>query len=523
MAQKLTKNKNSSLKSVSKLKTEKVAVKQKPKLASFEILNPATLTKIGELPLYSAEMVEEKILLAKQAQVIWGAKSLRERSRELILFRKFLANNKEEMISCICNETGKTKMDALLEVFTTLEAIEYIAKKGVKILAREKRSSGLLLNKKCYVNYHPHGVVGVISPWNYPLILSVTPIMNALMAGNTVVVKPSEVTPYTTLKVVEFFQRAGLTNGVLQVVTGKEVAGAALVNSPNTNMICFTGSTAVGKIIGEACGRMLKPVVLELGGKDPMIVFKDADLRRAVRGALWGGFTNSGQTCISVERVYVEKAIYNEFISLLKEEYGKIKQGSKEEFPSVGSMTLPKQVEIVESQYKDAKAKGAFFVAGGKRVVTEKGLYHEPAILIGVNHEMQIMSKETFGPEISVMEFNTEEEAIALANDSEYGLCASVWTSDVRKGKAVAKRILAGSVCINDVLANYMISDLPFGGFKKSGLGRVHGPEGLRTFAQTQAVCANRWFWRFSDELWWFPYSKKIYNYISRAVKFLFG
>ena len=177
MAQKLTKNKNNSLKSVSKLKTKKVAVKQKSNLASFEILNPATLTKIGELPLYTAEMVEEKILLAKQAQVIWGAKSLRERSRELILFRKFLANNKEEMISCICNETGKTKMDALLEVFTTLEAIEYIAKKGVKILAREKRSAGLLLNKKCYVNYHPHGVVGVISPWNYPLILSVTPIM----------------------------------------------------------------------------------------------------------------------------------------------------------------------------------------------------------------------------------------------------------------------------------------------------------------------------------------------------------
>ena len=214
----------------------------------------------------------------------------------------------------------------------------------------------------------------------------------------------------------------------------------------------FTGSTATGKIIGEACGRMLKPVLLELGGKDPMVVFKDADLRRAVRGALWGGFANSGQTCISVERVYVEKAIYNEFISLLKEEYTKIRQGSKEEFPSVGSMTLPRQVNIVESHYKDAKSKGAFFVAGGKRVLTEKGLFHEPTIIIGVNHQMKIMKEETFGPEISVMEFNTEEEAISLANDSDYGLSASVWTNDSKKAKRVAQKIQAGSVSINDVI-----------------------------------------------------------------------
>lgn len=500
-----------------------LAGKKKPKIASFEILNPATLTKIGDLPLYTSEMVEEKILLAKQAQVIWKTKSLRDRAQELILFRKFLANNKEEMISCICNETGKTKMDALLEVFTTLESIDYIARKGVRILSKEKRSAGIFAYKKCYLNYHPYGVVGVIAPWNYPLILSLVPTMNALMAGNTVVIKPSEVTPYTTLKVLEFFQRAGLTNGILQVVTGKESVGATLVNSMNTNMICFTGSTATGRLIAEACSKMLKPVLLELGGKDPMIVFKDADLRRAVRGALWGGFANSGQTCISVERVYVEKPIYNEFISLLKEEYTKIKQGSKEEFPSVGSMTVPKQVGIVESHYKDAKAKGAFFVAGGKRVLNEKGLFHEPTIIIGVNHQMKIMNDETFGPEISIMEFNTEEEAISLANDSEYGLSASVWSNDSKKAKRVAQQIQAGSVVINDVVINYSISDIPFGGFKKSGIGRVHGPEGLRSFAQVQAVTYNRWFWRFSDELWWFPYSKKIYGYISSLVKFLFG
>lgn len=518
MTPKLKKNKENQ-----KNKKNNSALHKKSKNSSFEILNPATLTKIGELPLYTTEMVEEKILLAKQAQIIWSAKSLRQRARELILFRKFLANNNEEMISCICNETGKTKMDALVEIFTTLESIDYIAKKGIKAFSSEKRSSGLWLHKSCYVNYHPHGVVGVISPWNYPLILSVTPIMNALMAGNTVVVKPSEVTPYTTLKVLEFFQRAGITNGILQVVTGKAYTGAALVNSPNTNMICFTGSTTTGRIVAEDCGKMLKPVLLALGGKDPMVVFKDCDLRRAVRGALWGGFANSGQTCLSVERVYVEKAMYNEFISLLKEEYVKVKQGSKEEFPSVGSMTVPRQVDILESHYKDAKAKGAFFVSGGKRALSEKGLFHEPTIIIGVSHEMKIMKEETFGPEISVMEFNTEEEVIKLANDSEFGLNASIWTNDIAKAKRIAKKLQVGSVSINDVVVNYMMSDLPFGGFKKSGLGRVHGIEGLRAYTQAQAVSSNRWFWRFSEELWWFPYSKKIYSYISNAVKSFFG
>ena len=462
MTPKLKKNKENQ-----KNKKNNSALPKKSKNSSFEILNPATLTKIGELPLYTTEMVEEKILLAKQAQIIWSAKSLRQRARELILFRKFLANNNEEMISCICNETGKTKMDALLEIFTALESIDYIAKKGIKALSTEKRSSGLWFHKSCYVNYHPHGVVGV--------------------------------------------------------VTGKAYTGAALVNSPNTNMICFTGSTTTGRIVAEDCGKMLKPVLLALGGKDPMVVFKDCDLRRAVRGALWGGFANSGQTCLSVERVYVEKAMYNEFISLLKEEYVKVKQGSKEEFPSVGSMTVPRQVDILESHYKDAKAKGAFFVSGGKRALSEKGLFHEPPITIGVSHEMKIMKEETFGPEISVMEFNTEEEVIKLANDSEFGLNASIWTNDIAKAKRIAKKLQVGSVSINDVVVNYMMSDLPFGGFKKSGLGRVHGIEGLRAYTQAQAVSSNRWFWRFSEELWWFPYSKKIYSYISNAVKSFFG
>ncbi|MCC6274377.1 MAG: aldehyde dehydrogenase family protein [Leptospiraceae bacterium] len=489
----------------------------------FTVINPATLKPIGDLPLFDREMVEEKIQIAKNEYSNWSKFTLKERSKIIIEFRKVLAQSKEEMISTICEENGKTRMDALIEVFTVCEAANYVAKKGIKYLSREKRSSGLLQTKSCYVNYHPFGVVGVIAPWNYPLILSLNPILHALMAGNTVVIKPSEITPYTTLKIQEFFKRAGLPDGALQVVTGKGMTGAALVESQNTDMICFTGSTATGRIIGETCGRMLKPVILELGGKDPMIVFEDADLERAAKGAIWGGFFNSGQTCISVERVYVEKTVFPKFIDLLKEEYKHVKQGLSEEFPSVGSMTFGKQVEIVESHYTDAKKKGATVIIGGSRKAGHDGLFHEPSVVINVNHDMKIMKEETFGPEIAVMEFSGEEEALHLANDTSYGLNASVWTKDSAKARRIAESVKSGSVCINDCLANYMISDLPFGGFKESGLGRVHGKEGIRAFAQSQSVMKNRWFWVFKKELWWFPYSKKIYNLFAKTVDILFG
>ncbi|MBE7411856.1 MAG: aldehyde dehydrogenase family protein [Leptospiraceae bacterium] len=502
-------------------KTSKISKKKTKEM--FTVLNPATLKPIGELPVFSREMVEEKILIAKKEYSTWSKLSLKDRSKIILKFRKILAQSREEMISTICEETGKTRMDALIEVFAECEATTYVAKKGIKYLSNEKRSSGLMQMKSCYVNYHPFGVVGIISPWNYPLILSLNPILNALMAGNTVVIKPSEITPYTTLKVQEFFKRAGLPDGALQVITGKGETGAALVESKNTDMICFTGSTRTGRIIGEACGKMLKPVILELGGKDPMIVFEDADLVRAAKGALWGGFFNSGQTCISVERVYVEKSVFQKFIEIVKNEYNHVRQGLTENFPSVGSMTFDKQVEIVESHYSDAKKKGANLILGGSRKLGHDGLFHEPSVVVNVSHEMKIMKEETFGPEIAIMEFSSEEEAINLANDTNYGLNASVWTKDSKKAKRVAESIKSGSVCINDCLTNYMISDLPFGGFKESGLGRVHGKEGIRAFAQSQSIMKNRWFWIFKKELWWFPYSKRIYNLFSKAVDLLFG
>jgi acyl-CoA reductase-like NAD-dependent aldehyde dehydrogenase len=501
-------------------KKEKVSVSKQE--TSFEVLSPATLQKIGELPIFAKDKVEEKISYAKEAFTIWSKKSLKERSKEIIKLRKYLAANKEEIIDTICSESGKSRMDALLEVFTVCESLTYIAKKGIKFLKPEKRSSGLLVQKYSYINYHPYGVVGIISPWNYPLILSLVPIAGALMAGNTVVIKPSEITPYTTLKALEFFQRAGLPEGILQVVTGKAETGVALVESSETKMIYFTGSTATGRKIAEVCGKMLKPVILELGGKDPMIVFEDADILRAARGALWGGFFNSGQTCISVERVYVQKTVYSQFINILKEEYALIKQGSKEQFPEIGSMTFAKQVDIIEDHYTDAVQKGAKVVTGGSRLEGETGMYHKPAILTDVNHSMKIMREETFGPEISIMQFDTEEEAIRLANDSQYGLNASVWSRSSSRAERVAGQISSGSLCINDCITNYMISDLPFGGFKESGLGRSHGPEGLRSFAQSQSVVANRWFWKFSKELWWYPYSQKLYHWFSKGIDLLF-
>ncbi|MCB1158686.1 MAG: aldehyde dehydrogenase family protein [Leptospiraceae bacterium] len=490
----------------------------------FQVINPANLEVIGSLPIFNQEQVEEKIRYARETFPSWSSLSLNQRSRELLKLRSYLAKNSEEMISTICLETGKSRMDALTEVLTVCESIDYVAKQGKKHLKPQKRNTGLILaHKKAYINYHPYGVVGVISPWNYPLILSLTPIVNALMAGNTVVLKPSEITPFTALKVLEFFQKAGLPEGILQIVTGKGSTGAALVESMGTHMICFTGSTATGKKIAETCAKMLKPVILELGGKDPLLVFEDANLKRAAKAAIWGGFFNSGQTCISVERVYVQDSVYDSFIHLLMEEYKNVRQGQENNFPEVGSMTSPGQVKILEEHYEDAQKKGAKILVGGIRQENQKGYYHKPAILVDVNHTMKIMKEETFGPEISIMRFSTEEEGIALANDSCYGLNSSIWTGNANRGKQIAKKIQSGSVCINDCLSNYPVSDLPFGGFKESGMGKVHGPEGIRSFSQIQSVIMNRWFWKLDKELWWYPYSEKFYKFMDRMMKLLFG
>lgn len=494
---------------------------QKGRQRFFEKVSPATLEPLGTYAIQDHKEVDLVLDQAREAFETWSVLPLSERAAHLKKFRKQIVKDMHEIVDVICAECGKTEMDAIIEIFTVCEHMKYVEKKGPGILRDEPRSVGLFLNKKAYVSFLPRGVVGVISPWNYPLVLSAGPVAQALMAGNTVVLKPSEVTPATGLKLGEIARRAGIPAGVFSVLSGDGSTGSALVESSKTDMICFTGSTSTGRKIGEVCGRMLKPVILELGGKAPMLVFEDANLERAVNGALWGGLSNSGQTCITVDRVFVHKSVYDSFLKMAQEKIGQLKQGLRHEKPSIGSMTFPKQISIVDDHVSDARKQGARIVHGGQKHPDYPGHFYMPTIVTDHHHGFRIMHEETFGPVLNVVPFSTEEEAIRLANHTQYGLNAYVWTRNMKRARRVARQIRTGNLNINDAYTNYIISDLPFGGVKDSGIGRVYSKEGLRAFADMQSVCVDRF--GLKKELWWFPYSHGIQKLFERVIRVLFG
>jgi acyl-CoA reductase-like NAD-dependent aldehyde dehydrogenase len=365
------------------------------------------------------------------------------------------------------------------------------------------------------VRYQPRGVVAVIAPWNFPLVMTLGEAVPALMAGNAVIIKPSEWTPLTAVLGGEIsreaFQSVGVPPDILQVVTGYGETGGALVDE--ADMIGFTGSVRTGKMIAERAAKRLVPVSLELGGKDPMIVLKDADLERASSAAVWGAFMNAGQVCISVERVYVEEPIADEFTRRVVEKTRALRQGvdadnaNNEQRVDVGAMTFPKQLETVEAHVRDAEARGAKILTGGRRAPDLPGQFYEPTVLTNVDHSMQIMRDETFGPVLPIMRVRDEQEALRLANDSRYGLNASVWTGDTAKGTRLAAQIEAGSVCVNDVITGVAVTDAPFGGVKESGTGRRHGASGIRRFCSEQTIVIDRF--GLKREAIWYPYTAK--------------
>jgi acyl-CoA reductase-like NAD-dependent aldehyde dehydrogenase len=394
------------------------------------------------------------------------------------------------------------------------------AKNAQKYLAEEKvkTASPFVKGRKLTLRYAPVGVVGVIGPWNYPLTNSFGDAIPAMAAGNAVIVKPSEVTPLSPMLMGEMLRECGLPDGVYQVAPGFGETGAALIDA--VDFLMFTGSTATGKKVMERAAHTLTPVSLELGGKDPMIVCADADLERASNAAVHYSMQNAGQTCISTERVYVEEPIYDEFVELVTEKVRGLRQGAPGGAGSVdvGAIIHPPQSDIVEAHVKDAVDKGARLVAGGKRR-DDHGHFYEPTILVDVDHRMDCMREETFGPTLPIMKVADSEEAVRLSNDSPYGLQASVWTKDTAKGERLARRIEAGAVTVNDAQINYVALELPMGGWKSSGLGSRHGPDGIRKYTKKQALVVTRFAPK--KDLHMLPYSARRTKLIGRMIKFV--
>jgi acyl-CoA reductase-like NAD-dependent aldehyde dehydrogenase len=472
--------------------------------------DPSTGEENGRVPLLDVDEVAAAVNRARAAQPAWAKLSYRERARFILRAREIVLAQLEEIAKLISRETGKPASEAIsMEIVPTLDLMHYFAKHTAQLLDRRRIDIGQynLMARSSYIVYKPLGVVGIISPWNFPWATPLDEVVMALMAGNAVVVKPSELTPLTALKIASVFKQAQLPDGLLEVITGDGSTGAALVEA-GVNKIMFTGSVNTGKRVAEAAAKHLTPVVLELGGKDPMIVLADADLENAARAAIWGAFCNSGQACASIERCYVQESVAEKFIDLVVKETRLLKQDkASTDAIDVGAMTNERQLKIVEDHVGDAIARGAKVRTGGHRLNDSSGWFHQPTIMTGVDHTMKLMREETFGPVLPIMTFKTDDEAIRLANDSIYGLTASVFTRDTGRGRRIAEQIDAGTVMINEVVYTHAVAQTPWGGVKQSGYGRTHGRLGLLELVSAQHIHVNG-MPRIAD-VWWFPYTRQ--------------
>lgn len=481
-----------------------------PQTREIISIDPSTGEEIGRAPLLNEAEVVAAVERARAAQPAWSKLSYSERARFILRARELVLDQLEDIAKLISRETGKPVSEAIsMEIVPTLDLMHYFAHHTHRLLKRSKIGLGQynFMARSSYIVYKPLGVVGIISPWNFPWATPLDEVVMALMAGNAVVVKPSELTPLTALKIADIFKQAQLPTGLLEIVTGDGSTGAALVDA-GVNKIMFTGSVKTGKRVAEAAAKHLTPVVLELGGKDPMIVFEDADLENAARAAIWGAFCNSGQACASIERCYVQESVAEKFTDLVVQEARRLKQDTAlTDAIDVGAMTNEQQLEIVEDHVNDAVERGAHVRAGGHRLEKDGGWFHQPTVMTNVNHSMKLMRDETFGPVLPIMTFKSDDEAVRLANDSSYGLTASVFTRDIARGRGIAEALDAGTVMINEVVYTHAVAQTPWGGVKQSGYGRTHGRLGLLELVSAQHIHANAL--PVLSDVWWFPYSRQ--------------
>ena len=471
-------------------------------------VSPSTGEVFARVTLLEATQAGEALEAARKAFPSWSALSFRERGRFLLKLREAVLAEADPLAALIAREQGKPQAEAhAVEIFPSLEALKHLALHAEDVLREDVVESQVLLfaHKQGRLVYAPIGVVLVITPWNYPFAIPTTGLAAALIAGNTVVVKPAPSTTLVGLRLGALCRKAGFPDGVVSVVATDDRLAQSLVEDPRVGKIVFTGSVATGKKVMASAAKNLTPVVLELGGKDPAIVCRDADLERAARGIVWGAFLNAGQTCASVERVYVERAVAEPFIRKVVEETQKIRLGdpARDEI-DMGPMALERQRAVVEEHVADARARGARILTGGERP-GGPGFYYPPTVLTDVDHSMRIMREETFGPVLPIMSVDSLEEAVRLANDSEYGLTASGWTRSPQTARRLQEGLVAGVVTINDCVSSYGEPSAPWGGVRRSGIGRTHGGLGLREMVQARYVTRDR---SSGAALWWYPYGE---------------
>jgi len=454
---------------------------------------PFTGEIFGYIPAAQEADVELAISHARNGQRSWAKLSFKERSRIFLRFHDMLLERQGEVLDIIQLETGKARRHAFEEILDTAVVSRYYAKQAKNLLQPLRRKGAFPLLTQTWEVRVPYGVAGFIVPWNYPLNLAVTDAVPALMAGNSVVLKPDHQTTFTALWALALLREAGLPADVLQVITGDGAkVGPMLVD--RVDCIMFTGSTRTGKLVGKAAVERLIGCSLELGGKNPMIVLADADLERTVAGALHGCFVGAGQVCVSIERIYVHQSIFDAFVTRFAERARNLKLGAELDYSvDVGSLTSTRQLETVEAHVADARAKGAKVQCGGRRRPDIGPLFYEPTVLTGVDDSMQLYAEETFGPVVAVYPFGNVEEAVERANSTRYGLNASIWTRDRAAGIELAKQIRAGSVNINETyIATWGSVDAPFAGMKESGMGCRHGAEGILKYTEPQTIAVQK-------------------------------
>lgn len=452
--------------------------------------SPLTGKPAGTVRVTEPQEVAAVVARSRSAFVDWGAMTHSQRRPHLRAFAKLILKSMDRIAKVIVSETGKSLSDAHAELIGALVSLDFYTRKAEKLLRPKKGSSWPFLMTRGWTEYHPIGVAGIISPWNYPFYLPTLSAIQALSAGCTVVIKPSELTPLSGQLIADLALEAGLPKDVVQVIHGYGDIGAALVDA-DTDIVAFTGSTSVGKSIAAQAAQALKPVLLELGGKDAQIVLEDAAIKDAARAAINFGVFNGGQQCVGIERVYVVAEVYDQFMAEAIEAVGRINAATGDS-GDIGPFISPEQADVVEAQLNEAVADGARLLAGGSKIETDHGVYFEPTLLDGVDHSMVLMQEETFGPVIPVMKVANEDEAIELANDSPYGLHGSVWTKNKKRGHRVASRMKTGTVAVNDHLINFLYPTIKFGGIGESGLNGQLGEEGIKAFTIHRSITSAR-------------------------------